>query len=124
MKKTHLISFVVVVAAIAALYGAAASHAQSPAPAAAFESTKDFGKLDAGLQKAWADAKASGNMDTRVDCFIRINEMPDSGDRTFLESHGFVVNTFAGDIARGHTNVGSLPSIASLYFVSTIKTAK
>jgi hypothetical protein len=140
MKNNRLILFIAAIAALACIcgsYNASAQGAKAAKPAAqaqaapaaqapaapSFETTKDFGKLDDTLQQAWTAAKSSGNMGTRVDCFVRISDVPDPGDRTFLEDHGMTVITFAGPVARGYMNVGALPSVASLPFVSTIKSA-
>jgi hypothetical protein len=89
-----------------------------------FPSSREWKKLDSVLQNGWTQAKAGGTMDARVDCFVRVDPPADPGDRAFLETHGFVVRTFAGLIASGHTTYDSLQGIANLDFVQGVRAAK
>ncbi|MFH0799583.1 MAG: hypothetical protein V2A66_05305 [Pseudomonadota bacterium] len=139
--KTMLFGAVVAVCGVcllcSGLYAYAKDHkpAKEPPAAAAsdssasaaggdevsFEQTKDWNKLEPRLQAAWLDAKKSGDMTRRLDCFVRVRERGDKGDESFLFSHGFVVRAFSGPVATGHTTAADLQSVAGLPFVASIK---
>lgn len=107
------------------------SNAQSNSPTPStdnknsdFESSRGWAKLGSSLQEAWLDAKRSGDMSRRFDCFVRVRAPADSGDESFLLDNGFVVRLFSGTIASGHLKAQDLPHVANLYFVDSIKLAK
>lgn len=99
-------------------------RAQSADSSASFETTKAWSKLGDTLQSAWLDAKKSGDMSRRLDCFVRVRAPADNGDQSFLFSNGFVVRQFAGPVASGYMTADDVPDVANLPFVVSIKLAK
>ncbi|MBT3182858.1 MAG: hypothetical protein HN337_10205 [Deltaproteobacteria bacterium] len=85
-----------------------------------FEQSRAWKKLGTRVQSAWLAAKKTGDMSTRLDCFVRIESPADDGDKSFLISNGFNVMVF-GLITRGHMQVKDLRRVAELPFVQSIK---
>ena len=84
-----------------------------------FQQSRAWKKLGPRVQAAWLAAKKSGNMSTRLDCFVRIESPADDGDKSFLISNGFNVMVF-GLITRGYTQAKNLQRVAEQPFVQAI----
>lgn len=89
----------------------------------AFQNSREWKKLTPSMKSAWLDAMKSGNTDLNLECFVTVRYPPDQGDESFLISKGFIVQVFAGAIARGHMKASALPDVARLYFVRSINLA-
>ncbi len=105
----------------------AGEKGEVPAPKAAavqavpFEPAWAWKKLGANAQQAWLAAKQAGNMEQQMNCFVRVEEPYDDGDRSFLISKEFVVRANAGSIVRGYMKASAAPAVAQLPFVQSIK---
>ena len=88
-----------------------------------FEKTSAWKKLGSPLQKAWLDAKKSGDMQRMFRCFVRVVSPFDNGDLSFLISKGLVYHTYAGTIVQGDVDASHLRGIAELPFVASIRLA-
>lgn len=89
-----------------------------------FKNSKAWNKVDDSLQTAWINAMSQGNGDMKLECFVRVEPPADEGDRSFLISNGFIVQVFAGNIARGRMKAKDLKSVAELPFVQKVSLAK
>lgn len=106
--------------------GVSALHAQNDKSKAtdeitAFQNSREWGKLGPRIKEVWGNAMKSGNTDLKLECFVRVRYPPDQGDESFLISNGFIVQVFAGSIARGHMKASALPDVARQWFVDSIK---
>lgn len=85
-----------------------------------FSTAKIWNKLEDKAQTAWLAAKQSGDMEQRFDCIVRVRSRYDSGDRSFMESHGMVVQVAAGTLVRGRMKAKDVPDVAELPFVDEV----
>ena len=117
----------VAVSSLAAKSAPATSTAPAAAPAnnaiAAFQNSWAWKHVDPALQNAWIDAMQRGAGADRFQCFVRIKDVMDPGDQSFLESHGFNVRIFEGNVVRGDVAAKDLQGVAELQFVGSIKLA-
>ncbi len=123
---------VVLLVSSVATHSFAAKSAPAPAPAAAapandaiaaFQNSWAWKNVDPALQSAWLDAMQRGAGTTRFQCFVRIKDVMDPGDRSFLEDKGFNVRIFEGNVGRGDVAAKDLQNVAELPFVGSIKLA-
>jgi hypothetical protein len=134
IMNNRLLWSVVVVLLIAS--GAAPSFAVKSAPPtapaaaapandaiAAFQKSWAWKNVDPALQSAWLDAMQRGAGTTRFQCFVRIKDVMDPGDQSFLIDKGFNVRIFEGNVVRGDVAAKDLQSVAELPFVGSIKLA-
>lgn len=85
-----------------------------------FSTAKIWNKLGDKAKAAWLSEKQSGDMGQRFDCIVRVRSPYDPGDRTFMESHGMVVQVAAGTMVRGHMKAKDVPDVAELPFVAEV----
>jgi len=108
-------------------FAAKSAPATAPAAATATDTTAGFQQswawknVDPALQSAWLDAMQRGAGTTRFQCFVRIKDVMDPGDRSFLEDKGFNVRIFEGNVGRGDVAAKDLQAVAELPFVGSIK---
>lgn len=122
MKSFRLLSTLAVILVLA--FTAFTAHAQdNSAFPSEFQYASYWNKLAPEVQKAWNDAKASGNMDQRIDCFVASRDVA-SGNQDFLFSAGFSTQVASGNSARGHMLIKNLPNVAAQPFVRRIDLAK
>ena len=87
----------------------------------AFQNSRDWRKLGPRIRQVWLDAMRTGDNNRKLECFVRVRYPADEGDQSFLISKGFIVQIFAGSIARGHMKAQALRQVAHLPFVDSIK---
>ena len=89
-----------------------------------FEQSYVWNRVDPALQQAYRDAMTANDPSRRFDCFVRDQELINSGDQDFLISNGFNILSIGGTISSGYLMAQDLPSVASLPFVVNIKLSK
>jgi hypothetical protein len=89
-----------------------------------FKNSRAWKKVDDSLKSAWINAMNTGNRDLKLECFVRVEPPADEGDESFLINRGFIVQIFAGNIARGHMKARDLKGVAELPFVQKVSLAK
>lgn len=112
-----------VIYAPALLSASAAGQPSPPAQEGGFEASPEWAKLTEPVQAAWLVAKDSGDMQQRIECFVRVRAPFDMGDADFLQSNGFNVITTGGNIVRGHVAAADMQAVARLPFVDKINLA-
>ena len=118
MKKIILMSLVLIFAV--SLSANAKPKTSGSSNGESFENSYLWKKLDSNMQKAWLNAKKSGDMSVRLNCFVRFQGSANMGDRDFLVSNGFWVLGMSNLMASGYVSAENLPRIAGQGFVSKI----
>ncbi len=122
MKNLKALPLLLLTIAITLVICSNVSSAKSKSvePAPSFEESKAWNKVGPNLQKAWLAAKKSGDMEQNFKCFVRVRSPYNMGDQSFLQSRGFNVQLFSGNVGRGSVSAEKLPNVADLYFVRKI----
>ncbi len=86
-----------------------------------FQGTHAWTKLSPSMQQAWLAAEKADDMGRVFQAYARVQGTGGGmGDENFLQSKGFNVRIFSGDVARGSVAAGNLQAVAELPFVEAI----
>jgi len=99
------------------------ASAKAPKPAAGFDGSPAFAKLDLRSREAWRQAASSGETGTRLECFLKTTHPATKDDEALLRSAGYKVRTIAGTILTGDVAASELPAVAALDFVKAMELA-
>ncbi len=124
MKRSYILSVIVVVIATAFLSSTALAGARHPKNAGDFRKSAAYKKLDLRLAQAWEESDSKGGDQNRaLECIIKLSKRPTEEQRAMLSSAGFSYRTVVGDIVTGNVKAKSVPDVAKLDFVKVMELA-
>ena len=124
MKRSHILSVVVVVIATALLVSTALAGARHPKNGGDFRKSAAYKKLDLRLAQAWEESDSKGgNPNRALECMLKTTARPTEEQRAMLSSAGYNYRTVVGDIVTGNVKAKSVPDVARLDFVKVMELA-
>jgi len=124
MKRSRVLLFVAVLAAVSFTSYSALSGAKHPKGDGDFAKSKAYKKLDLRLAESWRSfAKRGANPDQVLECLVKVKARPTDAQRAALSAAGFNYRTVVGAIVTGNLKARSVPEVARLDFVEAMEQA-